>query len=78
MTTVTLEEAQAALPDILHRLQPGEEVTITDGGRPMALVKKADTPPKPRLRPPPGLGKGMITVVSDDDDHLADFAEYMP
>ena len=26
----------------------------------------------------PGLGKGMISIVSDDDDHLKDFAEYMP
>ena len=28
--------------------------------------------------PPPGLGKGFITVVSDDDEHLKDFEEYMP
>ena len=30
-----------------------------------------------RLRLPPGLGKGMITIVSNDEDHLKDFAEYM-
>jgi hypothetical protein len=30
------------------------------------------------LRPPPGLGKGYITIVSDDDEHLKDFEEYMP
>jgi hypothetical protein len=30
---------------------------------------------KPRV---PGLGKGMITIVSDDEDHLKDFAECMP
>ena len=34
--------------------------------------------PTPGLRPPPGLGKGFITVVSDEDDHLKDFEEYMP
>ena len=34
--------------------------------------------PGPGLRPPPGLGKGFITVVSDDDEHLKDFEEYMP
>jgi hypothetical protein len=34
--------------------------------------------PRPGLRPPPGLGKGFITVVSDDDEHLKDFEEYMP
>jgi hypothetical protein len=23
-------------------------------------------------------GKGLITVISDDDEHLKDFEEYMP
>jgi len=30
------------------------------------------------LRPPPGLGKGMMTILSEDEDHLKDFAEYIP
>jgi hypothetical protein len=30
-----------------------------------------------RQRPGPGLCKGMITIISDDDDHLKDFQEYM-
>jgi hypothetical protein len=30
------------------------------------------------LRPPPGLGKGFITVVAEDESHLGDFSEYMP
>ena len=30
------------------------------------------------LRPPPGLGKGFITVIEDDEEHLKDFADYMP
>jgi hypothetical protein len=30
------------------------------------------------LRPPPGLGKGFITVVVEDESHLGDFSEYMP
>ena len=28
-------------------------------------------------RPLPGRGKGMLTILSDDDDHLKDFAEYI-
>ncbi len=31
------------------------------------------TPPGPVF----GRGKGMLTIHSDDDDHLLDFAEYM-
>ena len=29
MSTVTLEEAQAHLPQLIERLQPGEEIVIT-------------------------------------------------
>jgi hypothetical protein len=28
--------------------------------------------------PIPGRCQGMMSVISDDDDHLHDFAEYMP
>src|SRR3954454_3698888 len=45
---------------------------------PVAKLVSERPKPKPGLRPPPGLGKGVITVVSDDDEHLQDFAEYMP
>jgi hypothetical protein len=36
-----------------------------------------ERPPR-RQRPEPGSGKGMLTIVSEDDEHLQDFAEYMP
>ncbi len=42
MSTVTLEEAQAYLPDLIGRLRPGEEITITDCGEPLARVRKAE------------------------------------
>ncbi len=29
-------------------------------------------------RPMPGRGIGMLTIISEDDEHLKDFAEYMP
>ena len=78
MTTVTIEEAQANLSEIIQHLQPGEEITITDHGGPLAQVKKAEQSPKPRLRPPPGLGKGMITFIAPDfDAPLEDMKEYM-
>jgi hypothetical protein len=32
----------------------------------------------PKLQPRFGSCKGMLTIVSDDDEHLKDFAEYMP
>jgi prevent-host-death family protein len=78
MPTVTLQEARATLPELIHRLVPGEAVVITENDRPVArLVSELPTATS-GLRPPPGLGKGCITILSDDDEHLKDFAEYMP
>jgi prevent-host-death family protein len=76
MSSVTIEEAQAKLTDLIHKLGPGEEVVITENNQPVAkLVSERSAT---RQRPQPGLCKGMITIVADDDEHLKDFAGYMP
>jgi prevent-host-death family protein len=76
VSSVTIEEAQAKLTDLIHKLRPGEELVITENSQPVAkLVSERTTA---RHRPQPGLCKGMITIVADDDEHLKDFAEYMP
>ena len=77
MTTITIEEAQANLLESIQGLRPGEELTITYHGEALAQVKKAHNGAAQKLRPAPGLGKGLITVVCEDDGHLQDFAEYM-
>ncbi len=74
-TIVTLEDAPAGLADWIHRLAPGEEVVITEKSVPIA--KLVSEKPLVRLRPEPGFCKGWITIVSDDDEHLKDFEEYM-
>jgi prevent-host-death family protein len=78
MNAITIEEAQAKLPDLIHNLTPGDEVVITENNQPVAKLVSELPKPKAGLRPPPGLGKGFITIVADDDEHLKDFAEYMP
>lgn len=75
--TITIDEAQARLKELIHRLSPGEEVVITENQQPVAKLVSAPKA-KAGLRPPPGLGKGFITVISDDDEHLKDFGDYMP
>jgi hypothetical protein len=30
MATITIQEAQAKLPDLIHNLKPGEELMITE------------------------------------------------
>ena len=78
MATFTIQEAQAQLADLIHRLTPGEEVVITENNQPVAKLVSEPSNLKPALRQPPGLGKGCITVISDDDEYLRDFSEYMP
>ena len=75
MSDVTLEEAQSHLSDLIERLQPGESVVITHGEKPVARLS-SEEPPKRKPRQP-GNCKGMMTIVSDDDEHLKDFEEYM-
>ena len=36
MASVTIEEAQAKLADLIHRLQPGEELEIIENGQTVA------------------------------------------
>lgn len=74
--TVTLQEAQARLAELVRSLAPGEEIVITDNGQPVA--KLVGEEPRVRQRPGPGLCKGMMTIVADDEEHLKDFQEYMP
>lgn len=42
MTSMTVSEARAAMPDLLVRVDRGEEVTITRHGRPVAVVVRPD------------------------------------
>lgn len=74
-TTVTIEEAQSHLRELISRLTPGEELGITENQRMLAKLVAADVPSrKPRH---PGSAKGKLTILSDDDEHLNDFTEYM-
>jgi antitoxin (DNA-binding transcriptional repressor) of toxin-antitoxin stability system len=72
MNAVSLEVAQAHLPDLIERLQPGEEVEITKGSRTVARLVSS------RPQRVFGLGKGKLIIQKDDDEHLKDFGEYLP
>jgi len=63
------------LTEIIDKLSPGEEIVLTRNDKPVAkLIGTSGEKP----RPLPGRGKGMLTILAEDDDHLKDFAEYMP
>ena len=42
MTSMSASEARAALPELLSRVEDGEEVTITRHGRPVAVLVHPD------------------------------------
>jgi prevent-host-death family protein len=66
MTTVTVEEAQARLAELLDHLQPGDEVVITRNDQPVAkLVGAGSTAAQPRQ---PGLLRDQILHMADDFD----------
>ena len=75
--TVTIEEAQPKLLELVHQLAPGEELVITENNQPIAKLVSALATSHRKQRPGPGLCKGMITIIWDDDDHWKDFEEYM-
>jgi antitoxin (DNA-binding transcriptional repressor) of toxin-antitoxin stability system len=75
MQTATVEEVQAKLPELLHHLGKEEEIVIVADGKPVARLLPAHPP---KGVPVLGRGKGKLTIHSDDDEHLRDFAEYMP
>jgi prevent-host-death family protein len=75
MSSITLEEAQANLPRLLEQLQPGEEITITDHGRPLAQVTKAER--TSWLCKAGSYKKAEFWMAPDFDAPLEDFKEYM-
>jgi antitoxin (DNA-binding transcriptional repressor) of toxin-antitoxin stability system len=76
MSAISIQEAQATLPQLIHGLSPGEEIVITDNDRPVAKLMSAG----PQLRKAPMLGTqpGTVLYMSPDfDAPLDDFKEYM-
>ena len=74
--TITLQEAQANLAELIASLSPGAELVITQDDRPVAkLIGQQVQARQPRQ---PGSAIGRLIVLAEDDEHLGDFKEYMP
>ena len=74
MATITLEEAHAHLPELIGQLHPGEEMTITDHGEPLAQLKKVERTSWPCKA---GSAKGKIHMSPDFDAPMDEFKEYV-
>lgn len=77
MTTVSIQEAQAKLSELIHRLTPEQEVVITENDQPVARLV---SPQGRTQRPPrhPGTLRGTVKYMAPDfDAPLEEFKEYM-
>lgn len=75
MATVSIQEAQATLADLIHRLNPGEQVVITEIELPVAKLLVSG--PEVQWPCKAGSAKGKIWMAPDFDEPLEDFVEYM-
>jgi antitoxin (DNA-binding transcriptional repressor) of toxin-antitoxin stability system len=75
LSTISIQEAQAHLAELMARLAPGDELVITENEKPVARIVMEQR----RARSPrrPGTAAGKLLIHSEDEEHLKDFEDYM-
>jgi antitoxin (DNA-binding transcriptional repressor) of toxin-antitoxin stability system len=75
MSTVSLEDASASLPQIISTLNPGEQLVIVQAGEPVAMLTRSSGGRWPCKA---GSAKDLPHWMAPDfDAPLEDFREYM-
>jgi prevent-host-death family protein len=75
MSTVSVQDAQSKLSELIHKMKPGDEVVITENNQPVARLIPVTPQPQRKL----GTLKGTVTYMAADfDAPLDEFKEYMP
>jgi len=77
MPTMTIQEAQASLAELIHRLAPGEEVLITENNKLVARLLGSEVPTVVKQRKLGSLAGTVRYMAPDFDAALEDFKEYM-
>lgn len=77
MTTISIEEAQPKLPDLIHRLHSGDEVVITENNQPVARLVHTAADPRKEPRQPGTLRGSVVYMAPDFDAPLEEFRDYM-
>jgi prevent-host-death family protein len=77
MTAISIQEAQAKLAELIHRLTPGEEVVIVENDLPVARIISTTAPAtRPLHRKLGRLRRTVLQIAPDFDVPLAEFEEY--
>ncbi len=75
MMTVSIQEAEGKLSELIQMLKPGDEIVITEDNQPVARLVRAAIP---RARRKLGTLKGTVRYIAPDfDEPLDEFKEYM-
>ena len=77
MISVTIDEAQAKLLELVANLRPDEEVIITKDNQLVARLTAAGGAPQNRPRRPGTLRGTVLYMAPDLDAPLDEFKEYM-
>lgn len=76
MQTITIQEAQSHLAEIIDKLPPGGEIVITRDDKPVAAIR-ATSPAVPRKQRQLGTLKGSVLYMAPDFDAIPEgFEEY--
>ena len=83
MTTITLQDAQAQLAELIHQLTPGDAITITETETPVAQLVRipvmVERPPRPRPPvtgiPKAGRWQGKLIVPPNFKEPLEELRE---
>ena len=77
MQTITLQEAQNQLMELIEKLPPGEEVVIMHDDKPVATLRAVSSP-LPRKQRQLGTLRGSVLYMAPDFDAIPDgFEEYV-
>jgi antitoxin (DNA-binding transcriptional repressor) of toxin-antitoxin stability system len=76
MQTMSVEQAEGHLAEIIDKLSPGEEIVLTRDDKPVATLRAAPPPQKLRQL---GTLKGTILYIAPDFDAIPEgFEDYLP
>jgi antitoxin (DNA-binding transcriptional repressor) of toxin-antitoxin stability system len=72
MASISVEEAQDRLPELMDDAAEGEEVVIARADGSAFRLVPVEMAPRPRF----GSARGLFTMADDFDAPLEDFREY--
>ena len=78
MNRLLLQDIQSNFAEVVTNLLPGEVVQIISGDQIIAQIVGERKPLNKKTTRQPGSAIGTLEIISDDDEHLQDFADYMP